>query len=258
MTEPLPQRSGVELLDVHQLRLVEAAAPAVSSDDRLAMDRTWDETVRANPNLFDGPVAACAGLAWDAPHSLVISWARTTYRRYALRRVPGATAWLPSLFVSVAQATHGGCLLVGRMSSATAVPGRWQLPGGSVEPPADHEPLDVSGLRWHAARELAEETGIDTPPEDLTRWLVTRGEYGNVGVVFLAAPRPASVLHERFTAVVSAERASGRDPELDRIALIRSPAELPGLGGPQVDYLEPIIRRYATMCPSDRDPPATV
>lgn len=28
----------------------------------------------------------------------------------------------------------------------TTSPGRWQLPGGSVEPPPDREPLDLAGL----------------------------------------------------------------------------------------------------------------
>ncbi|MER6951631.1 NUDIX hydrolase [Nonomuraea sp. NPDC000554] len=245
MPEPLLPPSGVELMDVHRLRLVEAAAPAMSPEDRLAMDRVWEKAVRANPSLFDGPVAACAGLDREGPHSLVLFWARTTYRRYALRRVPGATSWLPSLFVSVVQPTADGRLLVGRMSPSTATPGRWQLPGGSVEPPDDREPLDEAALRRHAARELVEETGIDTPPDDLTLWLVARGKRGSVGVLFLAPGRPASLIHERFAALVSSETALGRDPELEQIALVRSQAELAGLVGPQVDYLEPVVHRYA-------------
>ena len=162
--------------------------PLVPPTDRLAMNHAWEEAVAANPSLFDGPVAACAGLGWDGPRRLVLSWARTTYRHYALRRVPGAT-WLPSLFVSVVQPTDDGCLLVARMSSSTAAPGRWQLPGGSMEPPSAHEPLDLAALRRHAARELVEETGADTAPEDLTLWVVTRGENGSIGVLFLAPCR---------------------------------------------------------------------
>ncbi|WP_202971167.1 hypothetical protein [Saccharothrix sp. ALI-22-I] len=46
----------------HRVRLVEAAAPRVPPEDRLTMDRVWDEAVRAKPSLFDGPVVACAGL----------------------------------------------------------------------------------------------------------------------------------------------------------------------------------------------------
>ncbi|WP_433417626.1 NUDIX hydrolase [Microtetraspora malaysiensis] len=245
MTEPSPHSSAAGLLEVHRLRLVEVAAPQLSREERLAMDRAWEEAVRANPSFFDGPVVASAGLTWEGPHSVVLSWVRTTYRHYALRRVPGATSWLPSLFAAVVQPTEDGRLLAGRMSPTTASPGRWQLPGGSVEPPDDHERLDVAALRRHAARELVEETGVDTPPDDLTLWGVTRGKRRSVGVLFLAPCQPEALLRERFAALVSAETALGREPELDRIALVRSPAELADLGGARVDYLERVVRRYA-------------
>ncbi|WP_202919192.1 NUDIX hydrolase [Saccharothrix deserti] len=243
MTETPRRPFGVEIVAAHRLRLVEAPAPHVSPEDRLAVDRIWDDAVRANPSFFDGPVVACAELEPDGPHGLVLTWVRTTYRSYAMRLVPGATP-LPALFVCVVQPTDDGRLLVGRMSSWTAAPGRWQLPGGSVEPPEDHEALDVTALRRHAARELIEETGLDAVPDDLTLWLVTRGKHGNVGVLFLAPPRPASLVRERFAALVASETALGRDPELDRMALVRSHAELAGLGGPQADYLEPVVRRF--------------
>lgn len=243
MTETLPPL-GVDLFDVHQLRLAEVDAPPVSPEDQLAWDRVWDKAVQANPNLFDGPAVACAGLEWEGPHSLVLSWARVTYRHYALRWVPGATSWLPSLFVNVVQPTDDGCLLAARMSASTAAPGRWQLPGGSVESPEDHDVLDEAALRRHAARELAEETGIDTAPDDLTLWAVTRGEHRSIGLTYLAPRQLASVLRERFAAVAAAERALGREPELDQIALVRSPDELADLDGPHVDYLEPVVRRY--------------
>ncbi|WP_238598814.1 NUDIX hydrolase [Saccharothrix sp. ALI-22-I] len=174
---------------------------------------------------------------------------RTTFRFNALRLVPGVTSWLPCLFVSVAQPTDDGRLLVGRMASWTAAPGRWQLPGGSVEPPDDHETLDVAALRGHAVRELAEETGIDVVPDDLTLWLVTHSDTGNVGVLFLAPPRPASLLRERFAALVSAETTLGRDPELDQIALVRSPADLAELDGTQVDYLAHVVHRSERWVP---------
>jgi 8-oxo-dGTP pyrophosphatase MutT (NUDIX family) len=117
-------------------------------------------------------------------------------------------------------------------------------PGGSVEPPEDHEVLDESSLRRHAARELSEETGLDTAPEDLALWVVTRGERRSVGLTYLARRESAAVLRERFAALAAANRALGREPELDQIALVRSPDELADLNGPHVDYLEPIVRRY--------------
>ncbi|GII96391.1 NUDIX domain-containing protein [Sinosporangium siamense] len=245
MTEPEPD--GVEMLEVQRLRLIETAAPQVPSEHRFAMDRVWDEAVRANPgSLFDGPVVACAGLEWDGPCSLVLSWTRVTYRHYALRRVPGADA-LPSLFVVAVQPTDDGALLVGRMSPSTAAPGRWQLPGGSLEPPDAGEHLDEAALRDQAARELAEETGSDLEPAELTLWAVTCGENGSIGVFFRVAARPEPLLRERFTALLAAEAARGRDPELEEIALVRSAAEVARLAGPQVDYLEPIVRRHSRV-----------
>ncbi|WJV44353.1 NUDIX hydrolase [Streptomyces flavofungini] len=244
----MPPPPGVELLDVRRVRLVEAAAPEPPPWERLAMDRLWDEAVLANPSLFDGPVAACAGLAREGPHGVVVTWARTTYRRYALRWVPGATARLPALFVDVVQPTEDGRLLVGRMGRSTSAPGRWLLPGGSVEPPGEGRALDLAALRGHAARELAEETGVESAPGELRLWLVTRGAHGGVGVLFLAPPRPAALLRERFAALVSAEKDRGREPELDRITLVGSPAELAELTGPGADladYLVPVMTRYA-------------
>lgn len=229
-----------ELLTAEGLNLVEVAPPALPAEQRTAMNRAWDEAVLANPALFDGPVALCAGLSRDAGEDLVVSWSRSTYRYFALRRVPGATS-LRSLFVSVVQPTDDGRVLVGRMSSSTATPGRWQFPGGSVEPPTGDEPLDEPALRRHAALELAEETGVDTPAAALTRCLVTHGEDGQVGVHYLAPPLPASRLHERFAALVAADTAHGRVPEFDRITLVGSPAELPDLVGPHVLYLEPVV-----------------
>ncbi|MEU6494291.1 NUDIX domain-containing protein [Streptomyces sp. NPDC046984] len=249
MIEQPPGSSGVDLLDVRSIRFVETAAPWLSSEERSALDRVWEDAVRANPNLFDGPVAACAGLEREDPHGLVITWARTTYRHYALRRVKGTARRLPALFVSVLQPTEDGRLMVGRMSSATAAPGRWQLPGGSLEPPEGDRPLDLAALRGHAARELVEETGVETAAEELTLWRVTLGAGGNVGALFTAPRRPVALLHDRFRALVSSEEALGREPELDRFALVRSPAGLARLTGPHVDYLEPVVRLFTGAAP---------
>ncbi|MFF3343178.1 NUDIX domain-containing protein [Streptomyces flavidovirens] len=234
---------GIDLFDVQRLRLTEVEAPPLSPEDESARDCVWDMAVQANPTLFDGPVVACAGLGWAGPRTLRLYWVRVTYRHYALRRVPAATA-LPSLFVNVVQPTDDGRVLAARMSPSTAAPGRWQLPGGSVEPPQDGEVLDEAALRGQAARELVEEMGIYIPPDALRLWAVTRGENSSIGLTYLAPALPASALREGFAAASGAERAQGREPELDDIALVRSPSELAGLASPHADYLEPVVRRY--------------
>ncbi|MFE3325462.1 NUDIX hydrolase [Streptomyces sp. NPDC059176] len=244
MTQPRQRASGVELFEARRILFTEGRPPRLSIEHRRAMDRAWSEAVEANPNLFDGPVVACTGLEGEGSDTLVLSWARASYRYRALRVVPGAPP-VASVFVGVVQPSDDGRLLVGRMSSSTVVPGRIQLPGGSMEPPGQGEPLDVAGLRRHAARELVEETGVDTPAEDLALWCVTRGEYGNVGFLFRAPSRPPAELHERFSALVSAETAHGHQPEFDRILLVRSAAELVGVPGPRMDYLETVVRRHA-------------
>lgn len=243
MTETLPP-VGIELFDVERLQLTEVVEPPLSPSDEAARDSVWNKAVQANPALFDGPVVACGGLEWTGPLMVRLGWVRVTYRHYALRRVPGATA-LPSLFVNVVQPTDDGRVLAARMSPSTAAPGRWQLPGGSVEPPRDGEALNEPALAGQAARELLEELGIDAVPETLRLWVATRGENGSVGLTYLAPALPEEAVRARFAAAADAERAHGREPELDDIALVRSADELAGLSGPHADYLEPIVRRYA-------------
>lgn len=131
------------------------------------------------------------------------------------------------------------------MSPAAAAPGRWQLPGGSVDPAEDGAVLDESALAGQAARELAEELGTSAAAEELRLWVVPRGENGSVGLTYLAPALPEATLRADFTAVSAAERVQGRVPELDDIALVRSPDELAALTGPYVDCLEPIVRRFA-------------
>ncbi|MFE7190841.1 NUDIX hydrolase [Kitasatospora sp. NPDC057541] len=232
-----------EVLGVRRIRLVEVPAARLTAEERRARDRVWAEMVLANPTLFDGPVVACAGTSWPRPGELHVFWSRVTYRHYALRHVTASAAPTASLSVSVLQPTDDGRLLVGRMSPTTAAPGRWQPPGGAVEPPPDGERLDLAALRRNAARELTEETGVTAGPGELAMWAVTRGRYGSVGVLFLAPPQPEPVLRERFGALAPPER------ELVELAFLRSPADLPGLPGPHADYLAPVVRRFARLRP---------
>ncbi|WP_282090672.1 NUDIX hydrolase [Streptomyces tendae] len=238
---------GIDLFDVEQLLLTEAAEPPLPPQDAAARDRVWDMAVKANPTLFDGPAVACAERKRTGPGVLRLSWVRVTYRHYAVRRVPGATA-LPSLFVNVVQPTDAGRVLTVRMSPSTAAPGRWQLPGGSVEPPQDGAVLDDAALACQAARELAEELGVAAAAKNLDLWSVTRGENGSVGLTYLAPALPEATLRAHFTAAAAAERSQGREPELDTFVPVGSADELAGVGGPHADCLEPIVRRFFEEC----------
>lgn len=250
----MPQQHvhGVDLLEVRGLRLVEVDAPPVPPAHQVARDAVWDAAVRANPSgLFDGPVVVCAGVDHDGSGAVTVSWARVTYRHFALRRVPGA-APVASVFAAVAQPTDEGGLVVGRMSASTAAPDRLQLPGGSVEPPAVGTVLDVAGLARHAARELVEETGIAVAHEALQLWALTRGEHGNIGVFFRAPSLPEAVVRERFEDLVAIEHAAGRDVELREIIFPSSVAELTAVRGPRVDYLASIVDLHTRTSTSSR------
>ncbi|MFJ3662698.1 NUDIX domain-containing protein [Streptomyces sp. NPDC090119] len=232
-----------ESWDVSRLRFEETAPPALTAALRTEMDRRWADAVRANPTLFDGPVAALTGLERDGADGLLVSWTPLTYRFRVLRGIPDAPA-LAGLFVAVLQPCDEGRLLVGRMSPTTVAPGRWQLPGGTLEPPDDGAALDLDVLRRHAARELAEETGSDTPADALVPGPAVRDAGGSLGFLFSAPPRPAHELHQRYGELAHAEIEAGVDPEFDRMALVASPAELRALPGPSASYLGLVAERF--------------
>ncbi|MFJ6845188.1 NUDIX hydrolase [Streptomyces griseoluteus] len=232
-----------ELWDISRLRFEEVAPPGLTAGQRSAMDRRWAAAVTANPALFDGPVAALAGYERDGAGGLSVSWTRLTYRYRVLRGLPDAPA-VAALFVAVLQPADDGRLLVGRMSPATSAPGRWQPPGGTLEPPREGGVLDLGLLRSHAARELAEETGSDTAPHALAPGPVVLDARGSLGFLFVAPPRPAVELRDRYAHVARAEVAAGAEPEFDRVELVGSSSELRALPGPSASYLELAAGRF--------------
>jgi 8-oxo-dGTP pyrophosphatase MutT (NUDIX family) len=248
-----PHTPAVELPGVRRLLLVETEPPQLTDDQTTAMNRMWTEAVALNPSLFDGPTVVCAGLEWEDTNTLVLTWYRATYRLYVLRLDPVHAVAAPSVFVSVAQPTDDGGLLVGRMAWSTAAPGRWQLPGGTIEPPSEGgAALDLDALRRHAARELAEEVGRGVPPQDMELWTVTRGDKGNIGIHFRAPACPAGALEDAYTALVSAEISQDQAPELDRIEFIRSEADVKGLEGSTADFLLLLAARHAQTGTADQ------
>src|SRR5699024_3050510 len=143
--------SGVTLFDVADVQFAETPGPEFSPELLSAMDSAWEEMVRVNPIIFDGPVVLCTDLSHNSPY-LKIDWSRATYRYRAVRQIPGAPA-LSSIFVCVLQPTSDGRVLVGHMSKSTSHPGVVQFPGGNLEPPPPGRDLTTSALRRHAASE---------------------------------------------------------------------------------------------------------
>lgn len=236
---------GVALFDALDVRFYEVPGPELSRELTSSMDRAWDKMVRANPILFDGPVALCSDIR-EFSTRLEVRWSRATYRYRTVRQIPGAPA-LSSIFVGVLQPTTDGRLLVGHMSDSTSSPGVIQLPGGNLEPAPAGEQLTTRTLQDHAAAELAEETGIDALPGDLTLWVTVRTSNGNVGFFYLAPSLPAEVIIDRHASVVLGDRRKGREPEFDRIALVANATDLAELGAPSADYLQPLLdRRHLT------------
>jgi len=208
------------------------------------MDRFWAAAVKRQPALFDGPAVACLSVDAGPDGHLDLAWARISYRYRALRQVSGAS-WRPaSLFVTVLQPVSGGGLIVGRGSATTAHPGRWALPGGSVEPPGTGGLLDAGALRFHAVRELAEEVGVAVRPDAVAGWGVTRGEHGNIGIHFIAPPLASEAVFTHHRGLVEAERGRGAAPELDRLAVVRCERDVAALGD-TADFLAPAVARYA-------------
>ncbi|WP_395366795.1 NUDIX domain-containing protein [Streptomyces sp. YH02] len=233
----------VEFLDVRRITFVEHPPPALTPWEQGEVDRLWAETKAHTPTAFDGPLVASLGIDLPSPGVLVARWARLSYRHRALRVLRTAGDVPGSVFVTVLLPTERG-LVVGRGAPTTAAPGRWTLPGGSVEPPADGHALDGEAVRRDAARELAEELGVRISDEKLRLFAVTRGRrFGSLGFHFLAPPVTCALALGRYAELVAVETGRGGGPELDAVAFVTSAAEAEQLG-PGADYLPQVLRRY--------------
>jgi len=206
------------------LRFRQVPPPASTAADEAELAHAWKLAVAEQPALFDGPAVSCITLEDDGAGRFAISWARVTYRHFLERRTSTGLSRAPSLFVCVAQLTYSGELIIGRMAKWTAAPGRWQLPGGNVEPPEAGETLDTANLRNQAARELQEELGVEHDAADLSPRLVVRRGNRSVGVVFEAPPVARAVL-ERSSPCDEHGSATG-DVEFDRISYVGVPGSV--------------------------------
>ncbi|MFJ1756471.1 hypothetical protein [Kitasatospora sp. NPDC088134] len=79
--------------------------------------------------------------------------------------------------------------------------------------------------------------------EELTVWAITCGQHGSVGIRLLAPEAPAGLVLQHHRELVGAERGHGVVPELDRLAVVRSEADVIALGD-AVDFLDPVVGRF--------------
>ncbi len=101
---PAAKRGG-ELLRLSGLDLVRGPLPPITGQAQRQMDDIWDAATAMNPGLFDGPTLVCTGRRM-AGDRLVVHYAHTNYRYYALRRT--AHPACGSLYVATVQPTPQG------------------------------------------------------------------------------------------------------------------------------------------------------
>lgn len=224
----------VEFWEPLTVRLTQSQLGPVVDNDLAEADRLFQQAQEANPALFDGPIVLCNGVRESTVGVIDISWVSSSYRSLALRQLGYRVS---SLFVTVLVPTVEGEVVVARAAHRTAKAGRWQLPGGSMEPAKPPLPLTTAHLAAEASRELFEETAITRCPDDLKLWIVSRGEHGNVGVCFIAEPAEA---HE----IIAAREHLQHDAnsELDELRTVQDFSQVDD--GDQVDYLRTYLGLY--------------
>ncbi len=171
----------------------------------------WARAQSVNPSLFDGAVLLASDLRWSGS-SCEVDFFEGSYSRYHWVRCTGRRYGPGALFASVLATTLEGALLAGCMAETTSTPGRIQLPGGNIER-VRREPLDIRTAMASAARELAEEVGIqvDTGELELTH-VKSGGDHGDVGLIFSvrlprAIPHLASVFAQHLQSLARAGAA---------------------------------------------------
>ena len=114
-----------------------------------------------------------------------------------------------------------GAFMLGAMGAGTTSAGRLYFPAGTPEP-ADVGPDGAVDLPGNILRELAEETGLAPPDVVLDEdWTLV---FDGARVACMKRVRcrlDARAMLERFAAF----RAGERDPELDALVPMRSPAD---------------------------------
>jgi len=188
---------------------------------RAEIDADFAKRCRANPHLWNGKVlllhrysiadAVFHGEFLTADYASLLAW----------------KSWAPpdagvfNAFSAIAVVSSDGAVLLGEMGPSTANAGKIYFPCGT--PDMDDVSQGQVDFEHSAARELEEETGLDTRTLDVEPgWLIVK-----TGIL-IAAIKVAHARENAATLTGHAERyiASERQAELSAIHMIRNLAEV--------------------------------
>ena len=211
-----------------------------ASDEAARIDARWRELKAATPSLFDGRVLLSRGLAITDDVLSGTSF-ETGYKPFLCWRALGYPGEpVKNLFAMPALRGSDGAFLLGRMSAATANPGRLYFPAGTPEP-GDVGADGFVDYQANILRELEEETGIASSEVTLdARWTIVFAGPLVACMKVVRSPLPASALVERVTGFIAGQEK----PELDALVTVAGPDDFDAERMPpfMLHYLEEALR----------------
>jgi 8-oxo-dGTP pyrophosphatase MutT (NUDIX family) len=176
----------------------------------------WQERLSRSPGMFDGTVLLGCACAVEAGLARVDLFA-TRYSSFIAYRDRGrAEGGVVNAFAAIVPWSQDGAVLLGEMGAHTANAGQLYFPCGT--PDLDDVRGDAVDLAGSAARELAEETGLDLPDGAATAWVMLAGEGQLAFLRPVRFPEPAEALCPRIEAHLRREA----EPELAGIHAARA------------------------------------
>ncbi|WP_020179206.1 hypothetical protein [Methylopila sp. M107] len=201
---------------------------AVETEHAEAIDRVWRAALAARPRMFNGRILLGERVTLE-DDILLVDFREVAFAALIWLRGEGAfETRLFNVFGAAAVVSRDGVALLGRMAPHTANAGQVYFPCGT--PDLGDVGGDTVDIEGSILRELSEETGLSAPVVRPTKRAVVVFDGRLVGVIRrLESDLDASEIASRAKVYLAAER----EPELDRIVMARSAAEL----GPEApDY----------------------
>jgi hypothetical protein len=191
-------------------------------ENRVLVERHWDNLTRANPALYNGRVLVRRAQSLIG-RRLTLRYVETDYASFITFRdhgFPDMTAG--NGFAMAALKSEDGAYLLGRMAGHTANAGKIYFPAGTPEPKdvLSDGTVDLAGS---VLRELIEETGLTEWDVELTdRWVATFAGARTAMMREVRVPGAAEAARERILAHLARERR----PELLDIHIVRQPDDI--------------------------------